>query len=217
MVKIGINGFGHIGQQVTRAAILNGKVQVVAINDPFIELKHMVYMFKYQSTHGKWKGEVEADGDHLIINGHQITVFHEHDPANIMWGSTGAQYVIESSRIFTTKDKAAAHLKGGAKRIIISAPSSDAPMFVMGVNHEKYDPSLTIISTSLYTATQNTVDGPNSDLSRHLYGADQNFPPLSTGAAQGTGKVIPNPHGYDNEFGDCNHVVDLVLYMASKE
>ncbi|KAK7899277.1 hypothetical protein WMY93_020130 [Mugilogobius chulae] len=146
MVKIGINGFGRIGRLVTRAAALKGNLEVVAINDPFISLDYMVYMFKYDSTHGRFKcGEVKAEGGKLIIGNMSISVFQERDPANIKWGEAGAEYVVESTGVFTTIDKASAHLKGGAKRVVISAPSADAPMFVMGVNENKYDKSMKIV------------------------------------------------------------------------
>uniref|UniRef100_A0AAQ5X366 Glyceraldehyde-3-phosphate dehydrogenase n=1 Tax=Amphiprion ocellaris TaxID=80972 RepID=A0AAQ5X366_AMPOC len=175
MVKVGINGFGRIGRLVTRAAFTSKKVQIVAINDPFIDLEYMVYMFKYDSTHGRFKGEVKIEGDKLVIDGQKITVFHERDPANIKWGEAGAQYVVESTGVFTTIEKASSHLKGGAKRVIISAPSADAPMFVMGVNHEKYNNSL--------------------QLWRDGRGASQNIIPASTGAAKAVGKVIPELNG----------------------
>ena len=142
-------------------------VQVVAINDPFIPLDYMVYMFKFDSTHGKFKGEVKEDGKFFYVNGMKITVFNERDPEAINWAGAGAEYVVESTGVFTTQDKAAAHTKGGAKKVtantiiftfvistiqvIISAPSADAPMFVMGVNHEKYDKSLTVVSNASCT------------------------------------------------------------------
>jgi len=225
MVKVGINGFGRIGRLVTRAAFLNKKgVEVVAINDPFIDLDYMVYMFKYDSTHGPWKGEVKAEGGKLVIDGHAITVYSERDPTAIKWGDAGATYVVESTGVFTTIEKAGMHLKGGAKRVIISAPSADAPMFVMGVNHEKYDNSLTVVSNAscttnclapmakvvndnfhiieglmstvhAVTATQKTVDGPSGKLWRDGRGASQNIIPASTGAAKAVGKVIPELNG----------------------
>ncbi|KAL7988484.1 hypothetical protein Chor_007403 [Crotalus horridus] len=202
MVKVGINGFGRIGRLVTRAAVNNFKAEVVAINDPFIDLNYMVYMFKYDSTHGRFPGTVQAENGKLVINGHAITVFQERDPANIKWGEAGAEYVVESTGVFTTTEKASAHLKGGAKRVIISAPSADAPMFVMGVNHEKYDKSLTVVRVSsrmttvhAITATQKTVDGPSGKLWRDGRGAAQNIIPASTGAAKAVGKVIPDLNG----------------------
>ncbi|XP_074542791.1 glyceraldehyde-3-phosphate dehydrogenase-like [Halichoeres trimaculatus] len=225
MVKIGINGFGRIGRLVTRAAATGGKVEVVAINDPFIDLDYMVYMFKYDSTHGVWKhGEVKAEGGKLVIGNMHIMVFHERDPANIKWSDAGADYVVESTGVFTTIEKASAHLKGGAKRVVISAPSADAPMFVMGVNHEKYDNSMKVVSNAscttnclaplakvindnfgileglmstvhAITATQKTVDGPSGKLWRDGRGASQNIIPASTGAAKAVGKVVPELNG----------------------
>merc|ERR1712126_243039 len=221
--KIGINGFGRIGRLVLRAAVSKGAT-VVAINDPFISLDYMVYMFKYDSTHGKFKGEVKEDGKFLYVNGNKITVFNERDPAAINWASAGAEYVVESTGVFTTTDKALAHTKGGAKKVIISAPSADAPMFVMGVNHEKYDPSPQVVSNAscttnclapiakvindnfglveglmttvhAVTATQKTVDGPSGKDWRGGRGAGQNIIPSSTGAAKAVGKVIPALNG----------------------
>ena len=144
MSKIGINGFGRIGRLVLRAAIEKG-AEVVAVNDPFISLDYMVYMFKYDSTHGKYKGSVAAVDGKLVVNGHAITVFSERDPKNIPWGASGAEYVVESTGVFTTLDKAQAHIDGGAKKVIISAPSADAPMFVVGVNLDAYESSMKVI------------------------------------------------------------------------
>jgi len=223
MAKIGINGFGRIGRLVLRAALEKG-AEVVAINDPFIGLDYMVYMFKYDSTHGRFKGEVKTEGDQLVVNGHKISVFSERDPKAIPWGKAGADYVVESTGVFTTIDKASAHLDGGAKKVIISAPSADAPMFVVGVNLESYDPSLKVISNAscttnclaplakvihdnfeiveglmttvhAVTATQKTVDGPSGKLWRDGRGANQNIIPASTGAAKAVGKVIPALNG----------------------
>lgn len=140
MSKIGINGFGRIGRLVLRAAVEKG-ANVVAVNDPFIGLDYMVYLFKYDSTHGRFKGTVETKNGALIVNGNTIQVFNERDPKNIPWSKAGAEYIVESTGVFTTIEKASAHLEGGAKKVIISAPSADAPMYVMGVNHETYDPS----------------------------------------------------------------------------
>merc|ERR1711936_929277 len=221
--KIGINGFGRIGRWVLRAAVERGAT-VLAINDPFVPLEYMVYMLKYDSTHGKFKGDVKEDGKFLYVNGHKITVFNERDPSNINWAGAGAEYVVESTGVFTTTDKALAHTKGGAKKVIISAPSADAPMFVMGVNHEKYDKSLQVVSNAscttnclaplakvisdnfgileglmttvhAVTATQKTVDGPSGKDWRGGRGAGQNIIPSSTGAAKAVGKVIPELNG----------------------
>jgi len=223
MSKIGINGFGRIGRLVCRAAFDTGAT-VVAINDPFIDLDYMVYMFKYDSTHGRWKGTVEAKDGKLVINGKAVTVFNERDPANIKWSSAGAEYVVESTGVFTTIEKASLHMKGGAKKVIISAPSADAPMYVMGVNHTAYQTSENVVSnascttnclaplakvihdnfeiveglmTTVHatTATQKTVDGPSGKLWRDGRGAAQNIIPASTGAAKAVGKVIPALNG----------------------
>uniref|UniRef100_A0AAQ5XRC1 Glyceraldehyde-3-phosphate dehydrogenase n=1 Tax=Amphiprion ocellaris TaxID=80972 RepID=A0AAQ5XRC1_AMPOC len=216
--------FGRIGRLVTRAAATGGKVEVVAINDPFIDLDYMVYMFKYDSTHGVFKhGEVKAEGGKLIIGKMSIMVFHE-DPANIKWSDAGVDYVVESTGVFTTIEKASVSSAGGAKRVVISAPSADAPMFVMGVNHEKYENSMKVVSNAscttnclaplakvindnfgiveglmstvhAVTATQKTVDGPSGKLWRDGRGAAQNIIPASTGAAKAVGKVVPELNG----------------------
>jgi glyceraldehyde 3-phosphate dehydrogenase len=223
MSKIGINGFGRIGRLVLRAALEKG-AEVVAINDPFIDVNYMVYMFKYDSTHGRFKGDIHEEGGMLVVNGHKIHVFQEMKPNNIPWSKAGAEYVIESTGVFTTIEKAQTHFDGGAKKVIISAPSADAPMFVMGVNHEAYDPNMKIVSnascttnclaplakvihdnfeiieglmTTVHsiTATQKTVDGPSAKLWRDGRGASQNIIPASTGAAKAVGKVIPDLNG----------------------
>jgi len=225
MVKVGINGFGRIGRLVCRAAFEHDEIDVVAINDPFIDLEYMVYMFNYDSTHGRFKGTVAAKDGKLVINGKEITVSMERNPAEIKWGNAGADYVIESSGVFTTNEKASLHMSGGAKKVIISAPSADAPMFVMGVNEDKYDaanmhvvsnascttnclaPLAKIINdnfgieeglmTTVHatTATQKTVDGPSMKKWRDGRGASQNIIPASTGAAKAVGKVIPELNG----------------------
>lgn len=223
MSKIGINGFGRIGRLVLRAAIEKG-ADVVAVNDPFIGLDYMVYMFKFDSTHGRFKGEVKAEGGFLVINGKKITVFNERDPKAIAWSKAGAEYIVESTGVFTTLATAAAHFEGGAKKVIISAPSADAPMFVCGVNLDAYKPDMKIVSnascttnclaplakvindnfeiieglmTTVHatTATQKTVDGPSGKLWRDGRGAAQNIIPAATGAAKAVGKVIPALNG----------------------
>lgn len=223
MSKVGINGFGRIGRLVLRAAIAKG-IQVVAVNDPFIPLDYMVYMFKYDSTHGRFTGTVAAEGGFLVVNGQKISVFCERDPTDIKWSSAGAEYIVESTGAFTTIELASKHLAGGAKKVIISAPSADAPMFVCGVNLEAYDPKMQIVSnascttnclaplakvihdnfeiieglmTTVHatTATQKTVDGPSGKLWRDGRGAAQNIIPAATGAAKAVGKVIPSLNG----------------------
>jgi len=223
MSKIGINGFGRIGRLVLRAALEKG-ASVVAVNDPFINVDYMVYMFKYDSTHGRFKGEVKAEGGFLVINGQKITVFQERDPKAIQWAKAGAEYIVESTGVFTTIEKASYHFEGGAKKVIISAPSADAPMFVCGVNLDAYQPSMKVVSnascttnclaplakvihdnfeiveglmTTVHatTATQKTVDGPSGKLWRDGRGAAQNIIPAATGAAKAVGKVIPALNG----------------------
>lgn len=225
VVQVGINGFGRIGRLTLRAALENPDVQVVAVNDPFIDLEYMVYMFKYDSTHGQFKGDVKCESGNLIVNGKKIKVFQQMNPSEIPWGENGAEYVVESTGVFTTIDKASAHMRGGAKKVVISAPSADAPMFVMGVNEDKYEAaSMNIVSNAscttnclaplakvindnfgieeglmttihAYTATQKTVDGPSAKKWRDGRGAAQNIIPASTGAAKAVGKVIPELNG----------------------
>jgi len=224
VVKIGINGFGRIGRIVYRNAIEHDDVHVVAVNDPFIEPKYAAYMLKYDTTHGQFKGSIEVKGDMLVVNGKEVKFYMKRDPAEIPWSETGAEYIVESTGVFTTKDKAAAHLKGGAKKVVISAPSADAPMFVMGVNHEEYKSDIPVISNAScttnclaplakvindkfgmkeglmttvhsYTATQKTVDGPSAKDWRGGRTAAQNIIPSTTGAAKAVGKVIPALNG----------------------
>lgn len=223
-IKVGINGFGRIGRIVFRNAVEHSDVEIVAINDPFIETHYAEYMLKYDSTHGIFKGDIKVDGNDLIVNGKKIKFYQERDPANIPWAETGAHYVVESTGVFTTTDKASAHLKGGAKKVVISAPSSDAPMYVIGVNEKTYDGKADVISNAScttnclaplakvlhdkytiieglmttvhsYTATQKTVDGPSAKDWRGGRTAAQNIIPSSTGAAKAVGKVIPDLNG----------------------
>lgn len=223
-VKIGINGFGRIGRLVFRAAIENPNVEIKGINDPFIDLEYMKYMLRYDTVHGQFKGSISAEDGKLVVNGKAISVFASKDPAEIPWASCGAEYVVESTGVFTTTEKASAHFKGGAKKVIISAPSADAPMFVMGVNNEKYTKDMNVVSNAscttnclaplakvindnfgiaeglmttvhAVTATQKTVDGPSNKDWRGGRGAGFNIIPSSTGAAKAVGKVIPELNG----------------------
>jgi len=150
--KIAINGFGRIGRLVCRAAVEHPHAEVVAINDPFMDLDYMVYMFKYDSVHGSFQGTVEAKDGNLIINDKVVRVFASREPSEIPWGEAGADYVCESTGVFTSTEKAGLHLGGGAKKVIISAPPKDnTPMFVMGVNHQEYDPSMAVVSNASCT------------------------------------------------------------------
>ncbi|KAK6462400.1 glyceraldehyde-3-phosphate dehydrogenase [Scheffersomyces coipomensis] len=223
-ITVGINGFGRIGRLVLRIALARKDITVVAVNDPFIAPDYAAYMFKYDSTHGRYDGEVTSEGDSLVIDGHAIKVFQERDPASIPWGKAGVDYVIESTGVFTTLEGAQKHITGGAKKVIITAPSSDAPMFVVGVNSDKYTSDLNIISnascttnclaplakvindkfgieeglmTTVHsiTATQKTVDGPSHKDWRGGRTASGNIIPSSTGAAKAVGKVIPELNG----------------------
>ena len=223
-IKIGINGFGRIGKLAFQAALEKGDVEVVAINDPFISADYMAYMVKYDTVHGRFAGEIKGEENTLTVNGKEIKVYNEMDPHNIPWGKDGVEYVLECSGAFTTMEKAGAHLEAGAKKVVISAPSKDAPMFVMGVNNETYDPSMNIVSnascttnclaqlakvihdnfgikdglmTTVHatTATQKTVDGASKKDWRGGRAAAGNIIPSSTGAAKAVGKVIPELNG----------------------
>ena len=223
MVNIGINGFGRIGRLVFRAAIENDNVEVVGINDLFPS-DYLAYMLKYDSTQGKFKGIIEVDDNNIIVNGKKIRVTAEKDPVNLKWNEVDAGYIVESTGLFTTIDTARGHLAAGAKKVIISAPSKDAPMFVMGVNSKSYTKEMDIISNAscttnclapiakvlhdkwgileglmttchATTATQKTVDGPSKKDWRGGRGASQNIIPSSTGAAKAVGKVIPELNG----------------------
>lgn len=223
-IRIGINGFGRIGKLSFQAALAKEGVEVVAVNDPFIEADYMAYMTKYDTVHGRFNGEIEAKDGNLVVNGKVIKVYNEMDPHNIPWGADGVDYVLECSGVFKTLEKAQAHIDAGAKKVIISAPSKDAPMFVMGVNHTTYDPSMNIVSnascttnclaplakiindnfgiteglmTTVHstTATQKTVDGASKKDWRGGRAASANIIPSSTGAAKAVGKVIPELNG----------------------
>jgi len=224
-VNIGINGFGRIGRLVMRAAQNDPMVNIVGINDPFIGTQYMEYMFKHDTTHGIYPGTVSCvDDNHIEIDGKKIRVFEEMDPSNIAWGDAGVDYVVESTGAFTSTEAASAHLKGGAKKVVISAPSGDAPMFVMGVNQEKYESSMDVVSNAscttnclaplakvindefglkeglmttvhAVTATQQTVDGPSKKDWRGGRAGCYNIIPSSTGAAKAVGKVIPELNG----------------------
>ena len=223
-IKIGINGFGRIGNLAFQAALKKKEVEVVAINDPFITADYMAYMVKYDTVHGKFEGEVSSKENTLIVNGKEIKVYNEMDPKNIPWGADGVDYVLECSGVFTTLEKAQAHIDAGAKKVVISAPSKDAPMFVMGVNNDKYESSMNIVSnascttnclaplakvihdnfgikdglmTTVHstTATQKTVDGASKKDWRGGRAAAANIIPSSTGAAKAVGKVIPELNG----------------------
>ncbi|KAF7838203.1 glyceraldehyde-3-phosphate dehydrogenase, cytosolic [Senna tora] len=225
-IKIGINGFGRIGRLVARVALQRDDIELVAVNDPFIDTNYMVYMFKYDSVHGQWKHhDVKVkDSKTLLFDEKPVTVFAQRNPEEIAWAETGAEYIVESTGVFTDKEKAAAHLKGGAKKVVISAPSKDAPMFVVGVNEKEYKPEYNVISnascttnclaplakvihdrfgiveglmTTVHsiTATQKTVDGPSSKDWRGGRAASFNIIPSSTGAAKAVGKVLPDLNG----------------------
>ncbi|OQR93034.1 triosephosphate isomerase/glyceraldehyde-3-phosphate dehydrogenase precursor [Thraustotheca clavata] len=223
-VNIAINGFGRIGRLVLRAAQKNPLLNVVAVNDPFIPTEYMEYMLKHDTVHGHFDGTVRHEGDHIIVNDRKIRVFGEKDPKAIKWGESDVEYVVESTGAFTTKEKASAHLLNGPRKVVISAPSADAPMFVVGVNHDKYDPSMNIVSNAscttnclaplakvvndkfgiieglmttvhAVTATQLTVDGPSKKDWRGGRAACFNIIPSSTGAAKAVGKVIPELNG----------------------
>jgi glyceraldehyde 3-phosphate dehydrogenase len=223
-MRIGINGFGRIGRLVFRAAVDREDIEIVGIND-LIDADYMAYMLRYDSTHGPFKGTIEVDGKDLVVNGKKIRVTAERDPANLAWSDIGADYIVESTGLFLDKEKASLHLKAGAKKVIISAPAKDdTPTFVMGVNNNKYNVDMDIISnascttnclaplakvindafgieeglmTTIHavTATQKTVDGPSAKDWRGGRGAYQNVIPSSTGAAKAVGLVIPELKG----------------------
>ena len=223
-VKLGINGFGRIGKLSFQAALAKEGVEVVAVNDPFVAADYMAYMTKYDTVHGRFNGTIEEKDGNLVVNGKEIKVYNEMDPHNIPWGELGVEYVLECSGVFTTMEKAQAHIDAGAKQVVISAPSKDAPMFVMGVNNTEYKPEMNIVSnascttnclaplakvindnfgiteglmTTVHstTATQKTVDGASKKDWRGGRAASANIIPSSTGAAKAVGKVIPSLNG----------------------
>ena len=224
VIKIGINGFGRIGRQVLRAALEKNNVEVVAIND-IIDVDYMAYMLQYDSTHGGFSGTISVRNGALVINGKKIRVTAVRNPADLKWDEAGAEYIVESTGLFLDESKCQAHLNAGAKKVIISAPSKDdTPMFVMGVNNDKYTGDMKIVSnascssnclavivkvlndnfgiieglvTTVHptTATQNTVDGPSKKNWREGRGALQNIIPSSTGAAKAIGRIIPELNG----------------------
>ncbi len=223
-IKVGINGFGRIGRLVFRAGLDNPNIEFVGINDPFMTPDYCAYMLRYDTVHGQYQGEIKYTEDAIIVNGKEVKFYAEKDPANIPWGACGADYVVESTGVFTTTETASAHIKAGAKKVVISAPSKDAPMFVMGVNQDKYTNDMDIVSnascttnclaplakvindkfgivdglmTTVHstTGTQKTVDGPSKKDWRGGRAAAGNIIPSSTGAAKAVGKVIPELNG----------------------
>ncbi|QXP74174.1 type I glyceraldehyde-3-phosphate dehydrogenase [Tenacibaculum sp. AHE15PA] len=222
MIKVGINGFGRIGRLAFRSAMKRNNVQVVAIND-LLDVEYLAYLLKYDSVHGRFDGEVTVKDGNLVVNEQIIRVSAERNPENLKWNEVGAEYIIESTGFFTDQDKAALHIKGGAKKVIISAPSKDAKMYVMGVNHAEMKADELIVSnascttnclaplvkvindayglteglmTTVHaaTSTQNTVDGPNKKWRRGR-SVINNIIPTSTGAAEAVTKVIPSMNG----------------------
>ena len=224
-IKVGINGFGRIGRLVFRAGISRPDIEFVGINDPFMTPDYMAYMLRYDTMHGQFQGEISYTDHSIIVNGKEVSFFAEMDPKNIPWGKVGAEYVVESTGQFLTKEKAQAHIDAGAKKVVMSAPSKDdTPMFVMGVNNTAYDPGMNFVSnascttnclapiakvlndkfgitdglmTTVHstTATQKTVDGPSKKDWRGGRAASGNIIPSSTGAAKAVGKVIPSLNG----------------------
>ena len=223
--KIGINGFGRIGRLAFRAALQRSDVEIVGLNDPFMTPDYMAYMLRYDTMHGQYKGDIAYEDGALIVDGKKISVFAEKEPKNIPWGQVGADYVIESTGVFLTKEKAQGHIDAGAKHVVMSAPSKDdTPMFVMGVNNSTYTSDMTFVSnascttnclapiakvlhenfgikeglmTTVHsvTATQKTVDGPSQKDWRGGRAATGNIIPSSTGAAKAVGQVIPELNG----------------------
>jgi glyceraldehyde 3-phosphate dehydrogenase len=224
MTKVGINGFGRIGRLAFRAAIQRSDIEIVGIND-IVDPEYMAYMLKYDSTHGRFNGDVEVQGGGLVVNGKKIRVTAERDPANLKWSDVGAEIIIESTGLFLTKELAQKHIQAGARKVVLSAPAKDdTPTFVMGVNHKQLKADQTIVSNAscttnclapvakvlhdnfgiveglmstihAVTATQKTVDGPSLKDWRGGRGAYQNIIPSSTGAAKAVALVIPELKG----------------------
>ncbi len=224
MIRIGINGFGRIGRMVLRAAMARSDIEVVSINDPFVNPAYMAYLLKFDSTHGRFAGSVEVNDARLIVNGRSIRTTAVRDPENLDWGKVGADSIVESTGVFLTDEKARTHIKAGAKKVVLSAPSKDdTPMFVMGVNHTTYAgqdivsnascttnclaPLAKVINDNFgileglmtavhaVTASQKAVDSPSAKNWRGGRGAGQNIIPYSTGAAKAVGRVIPALQG----------------------
>jgi glyceraldehyde 3-phosphate dehydrogenase len=224
-IKVGINGFGRIGRNVFRSAVQNfgNDIEIVGVND-LLEPDYLAYMLRYDSVHGRFKGDVAVDGNHLLVNGRKVRLTQERDPAALKWGDVGADVVLESTGLFLTKEAAQKHLDAGAKKVIMSAPSKDdTPMFVFGVNHARYAGQAIISNASCTTnclapvakvlndkwgikrglmttvhaatATQKTVDGPSNKDWRGGRGILENIIPSSTGAAKAVGKVLPELNG----------------------
>jgi glyceraldehyde 3-phosphate dehydrogenase len=223
-IKVGINGFGRIGRLAFRAAMKRDDMEIVGIND-LIDLDYIAYMLQYDTVHGRFDGDVAIKGDKLVVNGQEIRVTAEPNPADLKWDQVGAEYVVECTGLFLTKEKVEGHIQAGAKRVVMSAPSKDdTPMFVMGVNHDSYTADMKFVSnascttnclapvakvlndefgiveglmTTVHatTATQKTVDGPSKKDWRGGRAAAGNIIPSSTGAAKAVGKVIPELNG----------------------
>ncbi len=224
-IKVGINGFGRIGRMVFRAGLSNPNIDFVAVNDPFMTPDYMAYMLRYDTMHGQYTGTIEYTDNSIIVDGKEVKFFACMNPAEIPWGESGVDYVVESTGVFLTKEKAQAHIDGGAKKVIMSAPSKDdTPMFVMGVNQDTYTKDMTFVSnascttnclapiakvldeafgittglmTTVHstTGTQKTVDGPSKKDWRGGRAASGNIIPSSTGAAKAVGKVYPKLNG----------------------
>lgn len=223
-IKVGINGFGRIGRLALRMAAQRDDIDVVAVNDPNISPTDMEYLLRYDSVHGRFPGQIASGDDSLCVNGRNISVFACSTPRDIPWKQAGAQYILDCTGVFTVADKAAGHLCAGAEKVIISAPSADAPMFVVGVNLDSYKPSMDVVSnascttnclaplakvinnkfgiadglmTTIHsvTATQKTVDSFSKKDRRSGRASTGNIIPASTGAAKAVGKVIPALNG----------------------